>query len=166
MSPIDAKMNVQAPYQSHGQIAAAVSWLCAALRNSPNQELSRSFVTVKVGTKQDVRSELDDNVNFIHFESHELQIISNPATCWHSLFPHNVIAQNHSIRPRLKGKGLEISFANLANASRCLSFVEYEDGLIAHGLKSVLIPTSELVDDDAIQWHFKSKAKQRSSTLR
>jgi hypothetical protein len=80
--------------------------------------------------------------------------------CWRSLFPYGVIAKGFPIRPRLEGKGLEISFANMALISRCLSFVEYENGLIAHGLTSILIPMNELPQDDALQWHLEDKTKQ------
>ncbi|KAG4427014.1 hypothetical protein IFR05_017503, partial [Cadophora sp. M221] len=49
----------------------------------------------------------------------------------------------------------------MALASRCLSFVEYDTGLIAHGLTSILIHMTELGKDDALQWHFEGKTKQR-----
>jgi hypothetical protein len=61
--------------------------------------------------------------------------------------------------------GLEISFENMVAASRCLSFVEYENGLIAHGLTKILIPMSELEQDDAIQWHLEEKQKQNRYKL-
>lgn len=141
----DQYVTVQAPYQLHGQVAAAISWLCTALRNSPHRELCQSSVSVKTSKSTHAASGQSLHMNkTIYFEPNDLKLIKNPTTCWHSLFPHNVIVHGHPIRPRLKGKGLEISFANLAHASQCLSFVEYENGLIAHGLKSVLIPVAEL----------------------
>ncbi|KAH6711969.1 hypothetical protein BKA61DRAFT_485641, partial [Leptodontidium sp. MPI-SDFR-AT-0119] len=69
------------------------------------------------------------------------------------------------LRDGMSGIGLEISFANMALASRCLSLVEYDDGLIAHGLTSILIPMIELGKDDALQWHFEGKTKQRGHKL-
>lgn len=62
-----------------------------------------------------------------------------------------MIAKQFTIASRYKGKGLEISFADMALLSKCLSFVEYENGLIAHGLKSVLIPVEEIPEDSALQ---------------
>ncbi|KAF8859002.1 hypothetical protein BDZ45DRAFT_371254 [Acephala macrosclerotiorum] len=160
-------MIVWASYRLQGQIAAAASWLSAVLRVSPHQNICKSHVSVRAmrsgaSTKQE-SSEHPKKI--IHVTLDPLESIMNPLTCWHSLFPYNVIAHGFAIRPRLKGHGLEISFANLAFASRCLSFVAYEDGLIAHGLKSVIIPMTELKDDDAIQWHFESKAKQPSRKI-
>lgn len=78
-------------------------------------------------------------------------------------FPRNFITQG-SIRSRQGGVGLDISFANLAYASRCLSFIKFEDGLIVHGTTSVLIPMAEL-EDKSIQWHFESKITQPGRKL-
>jgi hypothetical protein len=61
--------------------------------------------------------------------------------------------------------GLEISFENMATASRCLTFVGYENGLIAHGLISVLIPMKILEKDDALQWHLEDKRNQKQYKL-
>ncbi|KAH8751896.1 hypothetical protein BGZ57DRAFT_728116, partial [Hyaloscypha finlandica] len=66
---------------------------------------------------------------------------------------------------RHQGVGLEISFENMATASRCLTFVGYENGLIAHGLISVLIPMKILEKDDALQWHLEDKRNQKQSKL-
>ncbi|CZR67180.1 uncharacterized protein PAC_17079 [Phialocephala subalpina] len=160
-------MAARASYRLHSQIAAAASWLSAVLRVSPHQNVCKSHVSVKAmcldaSTEQEFA---EHPKKVIQVTLSPLERITNPLTCWHSLFPHNVIAHGFAIRPRLQGRGLEISFANLAFASRCLSFVAYEDGLIAHGLKSVIIPITELKNDDAIQWHFESKVKQPSRKI-
>jgi hypothetical protein len=98
-------------------------------------------------------------------KSGPLESVPPSKTCWRGLFPYGVIAKGFPIRRRLEGKGLEISFANMALISRCLSFVEYENGLIAHGLTSILIPMNELPQDDALQWHLEDKTKQDSYRL-
>lgn len=152
----DLSMLIRAPYQAHGQIAKAVSWLCAALRKSPEDSLCRCFVSVKALDRTAYLS-TEHHVKAIQFALGDLERMQNPALCWHSLFPGNVIAHGFETQPRVQGVGLEISFANLAHASRCLSFVEYQQGLVAHGLKSVLIPMADLEQDDAIQWHYESK---------
>ncbi|EDN93779.1 predicted protein [Sclerotinia sclerotiorum 1980 UF-70] len=51
----------------------------------------------------------------------------------------------------------------------CLSLVMCDGGLAPNGLNSVLIPVEELLEDDAIQWHYCQKtakcSKSRSSTF-
>ena len=69
------------------------------------------------------------------------------------------MAEGFPVTSRSEGIGLEISFADMALASRCLSLVEFDEGLLAHGLTSMLIPMSELTKDDALQWHFESKTR-------
>jgi hypothetical protein len=87
------------------------------------------------------------------------EILHKPSTsaCWHALFHNRVVARGFPVLTRFQGVGFEISFQNMAAAGKVLSFVEYENGLIAHGLTSVLIPMKGLYKDDAIQWHFEDK---------
>ncbi|KAE8447139.1 hypothetical protein EG329_011123 [Mollisiaceae sp. DMI_Dod_QoI] len=160
-------MKAYATYRLHSQIVAAASWLSAVLRACPHQEVCRSHVSVKAtSTDENLKRKLTEHPNkVIQITLNPLERIKSPLTCWHSLFPHNVIAYGSPTQPRIEGRGLEIGFANLACASRCLSFIAYEDGLIAHGLKSVLIPMTELKDDDGIQWHFESKTSQGTRKL-
>jgi hypothetical protein len=87
----------------------------------------------------------------------ELERVQTNESCWHSLVPHAVIAKGFRIRKRTAGQGLEISFANMAMLSQSRSFTEFDDGLIVEGLRSVLIPTKVLPEDDAIQWHLEYK---------
>jgi hypothetical protein len=63
------------------------------------------------------------------------------------------------------GKGLEISFMSIAILSQCLTFVDFEGGLIVESLRTVLIPTellSEDEDGDSLQWHLEYKVQQHS----
>jgi hypothetical protein len=76
---------------------------------------------------------------------HKPSIVS----CWHALFLNRVISSGFPIHARQEGVGLEISFEYMVAASRCLSLLEYDHGLIAHGLTSILIPMAELKKDDA-----------------
>ncbi|KUJ07157.1 uncharacterized protein LY89DRAFT_369328 [Mollisia scopiformis] len=156
-------MMVQTSYCRHGQVADALSWLSAVLRVSPHQEVCTSRVSVQArNTDAYLKRKLQNCPNkIIQVTLNGLERLKHPSTCWHSLFPHIVMAQGFPVRPRMEGIGLEISFANALHASKCLSFVEYDNGLIAHGLKSVLIPMAELNEDDAIQWHFENKTKVR-----
>lgn len=94
-----------------------------------------------------------------------LKPVTGADICWHGLFPCGVIATGFSPSPREEGKGLEISFPDMVLASRCLSFAQYGNGLIANGLTSVLIPIAGLQKDKAVQWHFEDKTKQSSSQL-
>ena len=81
--------------------------------------------------------------------------------CWHPLLPHAVIAKKFPVRHRSTGKGVDISFANMTLLSQSLSFIEFDEGLIVEGLRSVLIPIEKLEGDDAIQWHLEYKRHKR-----
>jgi hypothetical protein len=94
-------------------------------------------------------------------------VLHSPSTvsCWHSIFPNRVVSYGFPVHARQEGVGLEISFEHMIAASRCLSFLEYDSGLIAHGLTLILIPMAELKNDNAIQWHLESKLKQKVHKL-
>ena len=97
-----------------------------------------------------------------------LEVLSEERCCWHPLFPHAVIARNFPVRERLEGKGLEISFANMASMAQSVDMVQHEGGLIAEGLRWYLIP-SELLPSGGVQWHLEFKrqggASPRKRTL-
>jgi hypothetical protein len=48
----------------------------------------------------------------------------------------------------------------MALISRCLGFLSYTNGLLATGLKFVLVPMAELQHDNGIQSHLEDKTKQ------
>jgi hypothetical protein len=159
-------INVVADYISQVQIGKSISWLCAAFRPSTHESVRRS--SVRVMTDQTLRkckgSRLypypDSKSRTIKYTLRDLEAISPSKSCWHALFPHGILAFGFPIRNRNEGIGLEISFADMAVASRSLSFIELNDGLIAHGLTSVLIPMKNLLKEDGVQWHFEDKTKQ------
>jgi hypothetical protein len=93
-----------------------------------------------------------------------LEPIGSKGTCWHEVFPRGVIAKDFPIPPREDGHGLEIAFADMALVSGCIGFVEYEEGFVADGLSSILIPRERLLKDDAFQWHFESKVREGTRT--
>jgi hypothetical protein len=61
----------------------------------------------------------------------------------------------------MAGKGLEISFADMVLLGQSMSFIEYDEGLIVEGLRSILIPVENLQKDDAIQWHLEYKRQNK-----
>jgi hypothetical protein len=136
-----------ASYGIQVQVASGLSWICASFRCSPNVDIMLSSTlfesqTLLSGQKQFKLPPSDLRKN--------ATADSSETPCWHPLFPYRVIAHGFPIRSRKEGRGLELSFENMIAASRCLSFVEYNKGLIAHGLTSILIPIRDLVEDDAI----------------
>lgn len=60
----------------------------------------------------------------------ELETIQTQQACWHPLLPHAVIAKKFPVRHRSNGKGIDISFADMALLSQSMSFIEFDDGLI------------------------------------
>jgi hypothetical protein len=149
------------------QITAAISWLGATCRLSKFDDISRSFVIIKADSAPDKKQPgiVDYASKTIRYSLLDLEPVASDKSCWHGLFPQGVLAYGFPTRPRHGGLGLEISFAEMAIASRCLSFVEYDCGLIAHGLTSLLIPIVELEKDNAVQWHFENKTKQFPNRL-
>jgi hypothetical protein len=153
-----ATFQIIATYDLQLQIISALAWICAAFRQGDRVEISHSSVSLEGKKPLGGESHTGD----ISLVLDPLENIAAGDACWHALFPHCVIAKQFPVPSRKKGKGLEISFADMALASRCLSFVELENGLIAHGLASVLIPVEELPEDDALQWHLESKRQSSS----
>jgi hypothetical protein len=47
-----------------------------------------------------------------------------------------------------------------------MSFIEFDDGLIVEGLRSILIPIEKLEGDEAIQWHLEYKRHKRHANKR
>jgi hypothetical protein len=142
-----------ATYEIQVQIASSLSWLSAAFRRSSHVKVMYSSTLVKAKT-------LGSGKDGIALFPKPLESSPSRNSCWHSLFPNGTIARGFPIRPRKEGIGLEILFADMVVASKCLSFVEYEGSLIVHGLRNVLIPIGELSKDDALQWHLEDRTKQ------
>ncbi|PMD40857.1 hypothetical protein L207DRAFT_346681 [Hyaloscypha variabilis F] len=147
-------LKATAAYTTHAQIASALSWICASFRCSSNDEVMMSSTIFDMPKP----SAANDTTISIRLDR-----LHNPSTisCWHALFPNRVVSRGFRIHERKEGVGLEIAFEDMIAASRCLSLLEYDDGLIAHGLTNILIPTADLKNDDAIQWHLENKMKQK-----
>ena len=143
-----------AKHSVHSDLISAISWICAAVRHSDFDTVanSSSFVEAK---------KLSGGDKSIFLKLKPLHPIQDSAgACWHILFPHAVIARGFPIRNREEGKGLEISFPDMLQMSRSLSFVEYDSGLIVEGLRSLLVPVTELTADNALQWHYMDRIKR------
>jgi len=150
---------VDARYEVHVKLMSALSWVCAAIRYSPRKEVMLGSTSIKaIKTVNQTRT--------ASFRVNRLESLQSQHACWHSLFPRSVIAKGFSISSRKKGKGLEMSFADMALMSRSLTFVEYDGGLVVEGLSSLLIPIKILQDDDALQWHYESKVLAGSGQKR
>jgi hypothetical protein len=140
-----AQITLTAEYETQLQMASALCWLCTAIRYSPSEKISTSnaFAAFNYDSIRITQGSLTDPQEAFSIEA-----------CWHTLFPHGVIARGFPIRQRTKGRGLEIPISDMLRIGRCLSFVEYEGGLIGQGLGILFVPVSEVLDDDALQWHF------------
>jgi hypothetical protein len=140
-----AHITLTADYETQLQMASALCWLCTAIRYSPSEKIStsRAFAVGNYDSIRITQESLKDPQEALTVEA-----------CWHTLFPHGVIAHGFPIRQRIKGRGLEISISDMLRIGRCLSFVEYDGGLIGQGLGLLFVPVSEIPDDDALQWHF------------
>ncbi|PQE19806.1 pfs domain protein [Rutstroemia sp. NJR-2017a WRK4] len=151
---------VTSSYRLHEKIIAAFSWLCSALRFAPEDITYQSAVEVQCSPKitKDKGHDILEAAN-ITLELSKLQEFASTSDsdCWRSLFPGMVIAYGFPVKKRFEGKGLEISFANMAMAARILSLVEFDEGLVGNGLSTVLVPVKELTKDNAIQWHLSNK---------
>jgi hypothetical protein len=142
---------VRATYSVQIQVASALAWICAAVRYSSHNKIVHSPISISVDTNS------PSSLGTVSIRLAILEQIATEEYCWHSLLPHAVIAKGSPIRSRVVGKGLEISFANIALLAQSMSFTEYDEGLIVEGLRSVLIPMKILPQDDAIQWHLEYK---------
>jgi hypothetical protein len=162
-NPSDGKPSVSvmatATYTTHSEIASVFSWMCASFRCSPNTEVMISSAVFDVSTYSSTTSSTKLSIR--------PDVLHSPSTvsCWHSIFPNRVVSYGFPVRARQEGVGLAISFEHMIAASRCLSLLEYDSGLIAHGLTSILIPMAELKKEDSIQWHLESKLKQKIHKL-
>lgn len=135
---------ITAPYEIQGQLASALSWLCATVRHSPHElpSLSRTNVSaVKSVTSRGIVLHLGP-----------ITPITETKTCWHALFTHTAIAADFPPRGREGGRGLEISFFDMISLAKSFAFVEVNGGLVLDGLVTVLYPVKKL-KDGAIQWH-------------
>lgn len=88
-------MTARASYRLHSQIAKAVSWISVTFRVSDHSEVCRSYSTVIAATimDKDTKWKVSKQLTkVIQVTLNPLERIKTPLTCWHSLFPHYVIA--------------------------------------------------------------------------
>ena len=140
---LNASITVLQIHSVHEQIITALSWISASIRHSPFVNLAYSHRLVFAGRSS-------SPIPTIAIQLAKLEEIRTDQPCWHPLLPHAVIAKGFPIRDRMSGKGLDISFADMALLSQSMSFTEYDNGLILEGLRSVLIPMKILFQDEAI----------------
>lgn len=144
-------ISVNGVYDDHVQMACAISWLCAAIKSSGNEKLCLSetpIATIPLGS---------GSTRKVLIGPSQLLPVSGDVLCWHALFNYAVVATGFSISPRAEGIGLEISFADMILLAQSKSIDEYDGGLIAEGLSTLLIPMKRLDQDNALQWHLKEK---------
>jgi hypothetical protein len=151
-------VTTKATHKRHGDVISALSWVCAAIRGSKHTTVAHSSTLVEAELPA-------SGEKSVCLKLRDLDPIrSSGKACWHTIFPYAVIASGFPIHERVEGKGLDISFADMLLMSRSLNFTEYDRGLIVEGLRSLLMPVSELRNDDAIQWHYMDRINQ--TTLR
>lgn len=144
-------VTVTAVHSTHEKVASAVSWLCAAIRPSSYDHVTYSSVSIDAPKGASKSRTIEIQLKDLE------EGFQNPS-CWHPLFPHAVVAKGFPTRDRIqgKGKGLEISFSDMALLSQSLNIVEHGGGLVVEGLRSFLIPIA-LLPDGSVQWHFEYK---------
>jgi hypothetical protein len=151
---------VHASHSIHQKLISSLSWVSAAVRHSPFEGVVYSSALISARKES---SSVTPKV-VIHLAA--LERIQMQQACWHPLLPHAVIAKKFPVRHRSTGKGVDISFADMALLSQSMSFIEFDEGLIVEGLRSVLIPIEKLEGDDAIQWHLEYKRHKRYANKR
>ena len=152
---------VSASYEEHLQVALALSWLCATFRSCPTSFYS-SEVRFNEREPKTVQPASPCNIRRLAPLLPPYDTRNDETSCWQKLFKHTVVATHFPIPPRSQGMGLEISFADMTLLARSLHLVEYDLGLVAEGLSTLLIPVKELKGDDAVQWHLEGKFRTDS----
>ncbi|KAI9640508.1 hypothetical protein NHQ30_011254 [Ciborinia camelliae] len=148
-------MSAFARHGIHENLIFAMSWLCSALRIRPQSTLSQSSVLVKTSDTDndsfDIALILNDLLPFPKSgeQSH----------CWHTLFPRMVVAQGFEVKPRYRGRGLEISLGDMQSVTECRHWVTLDSGLLLVGRweHPVIVPVENLPKDNAIQWRYFKK---------
>lgn len=137
------------------EVANTLRWLAATFRSSPYYSIAKSNASYQL-----IQGEL-------HLLLDELNSVLTPEMCWHSLFPHALLAVDFPASPRIDGVGLAIAPKLMAYLAGIIMPVEYHDGLILKGLSTTLIPIRECDCGEAIQWHlFPTEPSDGSFDLR
>ncbi|CZT13512.1 hypothetical protein WAI453_012463 [Rhynchosporium graminicola] len=149
---------ITAIHKIHVKAASAMSWLCAALRSSSSAKVNYSSTLIDA-TKS------PESEPMIHIRLKHTEDLGDKQCCWYPLFPHTVVAKGFPVRARVAGKGLDISFGNMAMMGQSLNLVEHDGGFILEGLRTFLIPTA-LLFDGSVQWHLEPKRSGHSRKAR
>jgi hypothetical protein len=147
-----ALLRVEASLSEQLVIATAMMWLCSAIRHSPTG-LQSSRASISSGIVKDTVNyafDVDDPILNIFIDLIDLAMNETETSCWHYLFDRQVIARDFPIPMRKKGTGLEISFPNMAALAHSMNFVRIDEGLIAEGLVTVLIPSESLQEAEEL----------------
>lgn len=123
-------------YQFLTSITESLSWLCAAIRKPDVQGMKISS------------AEMSDP-NLIKLNLAQAEISLNPS-CWHKLFRSGFIVSSDLSRER-RGKGLEISFDDMASLAAAVLEVQINGVSVLLGQSTLLIPVERL--EVGIQWH-------------
>lgn len=163
-----AMVNITSSLETLKKAGHCLTWLTAAIRVSPYNEMSYSDVTFKNCTYLAPFSSDPVFQNSMYFEIYAGDLLplhkEEKKMCWNPLFPHSVIADGFPIPKRPEMPGLEISF----DIMTCLSGVSYpinhNGGLVLQGLTTMLVPT-RVDSGNSVQWHFMHKPKGSRVTL-
>ncbi|KAH7369731.1 hypothetical protein BKA65DRAFT_486888 [Rhexocercosporidium sp. MPI-PUGE-AT-0058] len=151
------------------QVGHCLTWLTAAIRISPYDQMSYSDAILTDHTYLAPFSADPEIRNSMYFEIYgqELQPLSREEQemCWNPLFPHSVIADGFPIPKRENIPGLEISFDIMTNLSGVSYPVDHSGGIVLQGLSTMLVPT-RLESEDSLQWHFMAKPRGSRMTLK
>ena len=148
--------------------AECLAWLCAAVRDSPEANLSLSGVELKAAKPEMsasttdlelLRDKIEVEVGLSKLEPlKELQPLEG--SCWHALFENTVIVKEPSALKRAYGKGLELSFETMVHLSGVEKPMRYGNSFILLGYSTLLYPTKRY-DEGSLQWHLKVSEKER-----
>lgn len=146
-------MSITATYEYQVYISSAISWLTRAIRYSIDEHLCISESSICVIEHKTTKRRL----SFLRIKLPPLAPVLGTGSCWHSLFAYTVIAKGFPIKDRIVGHGLEIDLLAAFNLAGSLKLIEYNGGLIAEGLTTLLVPITELSLENSMQWHLISK---------
>ncbi|KAL5323210.1 hypothetical protein ACEPPN_007743 [Leptodophora sp. 'Broadleaf-Isolate-01'] len=164
-----AMVRVYGPFDTLKQAGHCLTWLTAAIRISPYDQMSYSDAVLTDHTYLAPFSANPELQNSMYFEIYgqDLQPLSKEEQemCWNPLFPHSVIADGFPIPKRDNIPGLEISFDIMTNLSGVSYPVDHSGGIVLQGLSTMLVPT-RLESEDSLQWHFMAKPRGSRMTLK
>lgn len=153
-SKTEAKIQVRGSDKFVAAAVDAVAWLCAAVRVRPREGVMLS----------DVQLHDDGNIQLLPLKA----VAASNADCWHELFKAAVITTApsttaHYASSREEGRGLELSFDDMAYLAGIVVRLEIGHFTVLVGHSTLLIPVKQL--EAGIQWHLELWESSKSGLV-